>query len=1589
MRKKSLIWKIPRIGLGVILGIVLLLLIAATVALVTPGARMAVLRRAVKEVNERTDWDVDLGRIYLSPFHHSPRMLYRAYKRGDELPLRIEIDSLFVGHRGKDTLVFAHTLRLQGLVKKVEEGESVEDLAARTIVVDQLLLEQTTFHSDTLIPTIGIDAVVKHLSVTSPGLNIAKGSFPLHGLKLADAFVGIDLRDAPPDEEMDTAATPMAFDIPNGEMRNVRLALNPMGMDIRLGSLDTQVLADIGNNGYDVRQLRIGDASFTLGSLSIPIDEIQGDAQVDLASQLIQSRRLYARSDAFGAKAELSATHLNLETMRVDVSGKVDYQGNTAVLKGFYDIDDEAYDMMVNVGQVNLTPFFKDSTHVELAGQIHAQGKGIDPFSPAMKCDLAMNLTSAIYNQINVSGLKLDASLANKTVDGNLHLPVSMTDRDLRLKAQTEHQFRVSDFFTPKRMNVDYHTQMEQVMAHVAGEDFDIEQLRLDFATDTATSLNVTLPGLSVNAQSPMHVLRLVDEVQPLLGFVSDTTVVRSITSLHDLTLLDTLKRLIPDLRADILLEKGSPIQSMIERMGLDIRQVALSLKSDARQSDLSLDASIPDLGSPDDSTALRLPAAEAGLRLRLTEGKTTASLTAHTDIADGVMDMHDLSTQAAFNLNLERGGSELNGTGYLALDSLMYKGMVLGNRISDIHIAPSELHQHSLRADVSMNDIPMELVSGILQMDDIGLEGLVRAKGSIDGLPAKVDISAEVLPVAVSAIYKPFDIQLSLGETPITMSHNNVEFNGFRIYGANNSYLALGGGLDIGKMQLDVDLAADHFSPVKLEQGGPIPVYGNLETDIHGRVSGPLDNILADVDVTILPTTDITYPIDKKNLAQVKPHGTVNARYGTADGSLLLDGIIKVDDGLVRYSPKLYPMMPFRVDSSSNIHFQGPLGQTLLNISASQQVKADVQSEGEESRRVVFNTGVRVKGMLDSLGLNAIGFFLEAPDDEAVQNEIAAMDEDTREGVAAALLATGMYMGEGNAAAQNEGYALSSIINSRVNAALANSKVGKVIDIDISSGEKVHAGGKSNDMNIAISKSLFGDRLRLTAGSTISDNPEVNKANGLLSNLSADYQLNKDGNTFLRLFSQRDYSNIFEGELYKSGIGIRTAKQWSTPMRTYDFTADADLAYRSNNSIGPNLILGQKIRNLLGQDETFSVKGFGAYYWALRDRMPGDPKKTDTFKFGIDASLTFPYLHWWGNNNPDGDTRYRIGYKYENIAGGTSIHKISGGVSYFIRPSRFVTHVVTPFSLSIVRAQIGAVNVEKTTDYAELIRMMVGNEFVPSVGYEFTYNDYRSTRPVNTMLDLEIKESGNLANAVYSAFGRAWNERDKKLFNLPFNQFVKFAVELRNKFNLTEQVCIATRLYTGASIPLGNSDVAPLSEAFYAGGPNSLRAAGPYAYGPGNFHSPNYTQSIFHSGDVRLEANLELRFPIVWKLFGAAFLDAGNVWGLYNSSELLSPEDYAFLVDALGIKGELWDGIINNPEFARQIALGTGAGLRLDIDGLVIRMDLGVGIHAPYQTYRYAKDGTIDYTRPITTYFNIPSFFDALRLNFGIGYPF
>ena len=1528
MKFRSLFWKVPLALTGVVLGIVLLLLLAVGVVLYVPSVRQKILDKGIAVANEKTDFDIDLDRLYLSPFHHSPVVLYHAYKGEADLPVRVEIDSLFVGHRGMDTLVYVRALRLQAILKTNSRplmGES-EGVSIPPIEVDTLHLEQTAFHSGSLIKTVGVDAVVGLLAVSSPQISIPDGRYPLHGLRICDADVGIDLRPTEPDTvPKDTTPLLLAFELPDGELRNIHFRLTPLNMDIRTKTLSTNATVDVGANCYDARRLEVGGFAFDLNNLHIPADTIYGGARADIARNIITSRGLHVRSSGIGATADLGATKMDLNTMRAETAGEASFQGSKASLKAFYDIDDEAYDATVHIDRVNLAPFLKDSTRIVIAGDLEATGKGINPKRP-LASRIRLHLDKALY------------------------------------------------------------------------DSYDLSHTDLHFATDTATSVLLETRGLNLAADAPLPLFPLIDSILPLVKTVSDSAVLASLTSLQDLTVLDTIRRRIPPINADIALRKGSPVQSHLDSTGLEIEQIDLALRSDSLRTDIAVDAA---------AAPFNLQRSMLNLRLAMTEGHTDASLLANTRLTDGVMTVEGLCTDASLKMDLTRDQNALSGTGRLALDSLSFNAMDLGSRVIDIQIAPSHEYAHALRAEVHTEELPLSLIDGFVKLpEEIALRGAVRASAAVDGLPRKTDISAEVYPLGVAAEYKPYEIGISLGETPIIMVHNKVDLNGLPIYGVDSTFIALNGGLDLNTMRMDVTLAADSFAPGKLPRNGPLPVYGDLATDIRGRVTGPLDSIVADVDLTLLPSTDITYPIDKKNLAQVKPYGTVNVRYGTADGDLSLGGQINVDDGFVRYSPKVYPVMPFHVDSGSHVAFNGPVGRTRLDVSASQKVKADVESDDEDTRRVDFRTGVRVNGVLDSIGLESIGFFLEAPDDEVITRELASVDEDTREGLAATLLATGMYVGESNEAAQREGYALSSIINSRINAAMANSKLGKFVDIDVSSGQSTHTSGKTNDMNIAISKSFLKDRLRITVGSTITDNPDVNQTQGLLSSLTADYRILPKANQrpraansslSLRLYSQRDYNNILEGELNKSGLSVQASKEWrkktsDSISRTYGLTADAGVAYRSNNSIGPDLTLKSTIKNLFGRGESFTLKGNGAYYWALRNRHPGDPKKTDTYKLGLNASFVFPYLHWTGDDNPEGDTRYMLGYQYENIAGGYGVHKLTGSFTYFIRSPHnpYITHAFTPFSLSVVMMKAESENLlDKAAEYPQLIKIIAGDEFVPSIGYNFIYNDYRAKRSVNTSLDLGFKESGNLINALYCAFGHKWNERYKPLGKITFNQFVKFSAELRNKFNLTDRVSIATRLFAGANIPLGNSIFAPLSEAFYAGGPNSLRASSPYAYGPGNFYSAKYNQNFFHAGDVKLEANFELRFPIVWKLYGAAFIDAGNVWNWYSTVDLFKAAGMEDYLTRMEIPEDLHDGIFNNPDFARQIALGTGAGLRLDIDGLVIRLDLGVGIHAPYQTFKYTKQGETDYTQPIKSYYNIPSALDALRLNFGIGYPF
>ena len=409
----------------------------------------------------------------------------------------------------------------------------------------------------------------------------------------------------------------------------------------------------------------------------------------------------------------------------------------------------------------------------------------------------------------------------------------------------------------------------------------------------------------------------------------------------------------------------------------------------------------------------------------------------------------------------------------------------------------------------------------------------------------------------------------------------------------------------------------------------------------------------------------------------------------------------------------------------------------------------------------------------------------------------------------------------------------------------------------------------------------------------------------------------------------------------------------------------DFNITQKSNSQIGPNATILLSKRNAFGHGETFALKLKGSYEWLTKGaQMMAGQDQINSYEAGAGVSITYPWLAFPGLSKKrfryPTSTSFKFDFDHLNRSGYYRLLSFNAEATYAFQTSKSFTHRVTPLSLTYDRLEHTTAKFDSIAIQNRALLVSLEDQFIPAMQYVLTYNNNWDThRRFNTWMELSFKESSNLIAGVSTLMGwRKFNDKERKMFSTPYSQFLKLSLDLRNKYKLTDKSLLATRLYAGAMWSYGNSSYAPYSEMFYVGGANDIRAFAARAIGPGSYHDPKgHSTYLDQSGDLKLEANIEYRFHLVSNLHGALFLDAGNVW-------ILS-EDYWH------VGGKLWDG-----GFFKKIALGTGFGFRYDLEFLVLRFDLGIGIHAPYDTGK-------------TSYYNMPKFWDSLGFHFAVGYPF
>ncbi|MBR5715962.1 MAG: BamA/TamA family outer membrane protein [Bacteroidales bacterium] len=481
-------------------------------------------------------------------------------------------------------------------------------------------------------------------------------------------------------------------------------------------------------------------------------------------------------------------------------------------------------------------------------------------------------------------------------------------------------------------------------------------------------------------------------------------------------------------------------------------------------------------------------------------------------------------------------------------------------------------------------------------------------------------------------------------------------------------------------------------------------------------------------------------------------------------------------------------------------------------------------------------------------------------------------------------------------------------------------------------------------------------------------------------------------GDSLTRTFS---HVQLEEGQALR--LGMDTTSVRLVINATYDYpwtgTTEIGAVYKDNNQAGPGATFKAMRRNLFGGGEKLVFQLDGTYEWRT-GKHASSGQRLNSYDLGGKVSLSVPRLqipHYFRpiREKPVSST-YSVSIDWMRRAGWLDMVRASGSVEYGFGLDKYNTMTFTPLKLTYVSA------FNKTDAFEEMITRYQSlehafeDQFIPQMQVSWTFDNATSTssRPHREYARVTLAEAGGITDVLMGQMGSHRIQGERQLFFLKFSQFLKATAELRYTHTIDGDIKVAGRVQGGIGYAYGNSTDLPYSEQFYIGGPNSLRGFSVRGIGPGSTtwiskygdDEYSYLQRV---GDIKLEGNVELRFPIAGAFHGALFADAGNVWRLRSSA--LTQEEYDLLRtimddETLQAFREFMDAYSKGEQIgrdlAKQLALDVGVGFRLNLDMFIIRLDIGVPLHDPNE-----EGGS---------YFNCRhALLKNLGWNLAVGYPF
>ena len=470
------------------------------------------------------------------------------------------------------------------------------------------------------------------------------------------------------------------------------------------------------------------------------------------------------------------------------------------------------------------------------------------------------------------------------------------------------------------------------------------------------------------------------------------------------------------------------------------------------------------------------------------------------------------------------------------------------------------------------------------------------------------------------------------------------------------------------------------------------------------------------------------------------------------------------------------------------------------------------------------------------------------------------------------------------------------------------------------------------------------------------------------------------------------------------------TTNIYLTPLKKFSLGISAEASQSNIQTVGFSFNPSLLMRNIFNRAETLELSG-KISIGASKDASNGKDQFFDIREFGLDLNLTIPRLFFPFNTEKiipkymSPSTRISLSTSGQTNVG-LDKQTLTGVFNYRWRPSTERTNRLDLVNVQYVRnlnpdnyfgvyqnsyntlndialdldynngddltypdetdafmfdvLSDNTVLTPEDEDYQTVSDIdqreerLTENNLIFSTNFSFVKDNRENLFDEDfSIFRFKLESAGNLLAATSGLLGLQKNSNDQyEIFNVAFSQYIKTEFDYVKHWDLGRKNVFAIRSFLGIAIPYGNATSIPFSKSFFAGGANDNRAWTAYSLGPGSSES----NIEFNEANLKLAFSLEQRFNLFGNVYGAVFIDAGNIWNVLDDVE---DENSTFT--------SLSD--------LKDIAIGSGFGLRYDFSFFVFRFDIGFKTYDP--SYKNQD-----------RWFNDYNFGNAVY-NIGINYPF